>query len=352
MGVDEAGLGPNLGPLAIATSVWSCERGVEHKRLRERLEPNFQAKKLSRSGPQDFIPLGDSKQLYQSGMSTDSLAVAVVTLLRLAMKTGNPVMATAVPRIGTETGRLAETPRSRQGFSMDRCEDVMRFTGALASVSKEARSTLPWYGDREDGNLAEAITDTAWEKIAMDGLRQAEVGFYGMKARLIDEIQFNQQLDKQGGKGKLLSILSLELIREVLESLPFCAGDEVEVYCDRHGGRQRYHELLSEIFPKYFFWIDQETAQESIYSTKQDGVAIRIRFTVGGDSHPPTALASMLAKWLREITMERFNEFWRERVPEVKPTAGYPVDAKRFIEELANRGAEKLLSKELWWRKA
>ena len=352
MGVDEAGLGPNLGPLVIASSVWSCERGVDHNRLQEMLEPSFQAKKLARSGPHVFIPLGDSKQLYQSGMTTDSLAVAVVTLLRLAMENQNPLMEKSLRKIGTEDESLDESLRAGQKFTIDSYDDVMGLTGALESVSDEARATLPWYCDGEKDAIGEVIVDSEWDKVAAQGLCEARVGFHGMKAKMIDEIQFNQQLLKQGGKGKLLSVSSLELVREVLAMLPLCAGDELEIYCDRHGGRQRYHELLSVIFPEYFFWIEKESPQESIYSTKQDDIAIRIRFTVGGDSHPPTALASMLAKWLREICMTRFNRFWLDRFPEVKPTAGYPVDAKRFVEELVCRGAEDLLSRELWWRKA
>lgn len=352
MGVDEAGLGPNLGPLVIAASVWSCKQGVEHKQLQGKLEPNFQAKKLTRSGSQVFIPLGDSKQLYQSGMPTDSLGIAVVTLLRLSLKNKNSVMEIALRRIATESESLDETLRAGTRLLIDSYDDVMRLTGALESVSDEARSTLPWYCSWEQEAIAEAIADTGWEKVATKGLCEAQVEFHGMRARLIDEIQFNQQLVKQGGKGKLLSVSSLELVHEVLAMLPLHAGDEVEIYCDRHGGRQRYHELLSEIFPEYFFWIDKESPQESIYSTKQNDIAIRIHFTVGGDRHPPTALASMLAKWLREICMERFNRFWLERIPELKPTAGYPVDAKRFVEAIACRGAEDLLSKELWWRKA
>lgn len=352
MGVDEAGLGPNLGPLVIAASVWSCEQGVEHNRLQEKLEPNFQAKKLARSGSHVFIPLGDSKQLYQSGMPTDSLAVAVVTLLRLAMKNQNPLIETSLRNIGFKVGSRDGSLRAEPKFTIDSFDDVMCLTGALASVSDEARATLPWYCDRERDAIAESLVDIEWEKVAAKGLCEARVGFHGMKAKIIDEIQFNQQLVKQGGKGKLLSVSSLELVREVLAMLPLCAGDELEICCDRHGGRQRYHELLSDIFPEYFFWIEKESPQESIYSTKQDDIAIRIRFTVGGDSHPPTALASMLAKWLREICMTRFNRFWRDRFPEVKPTAGYPVDAKRFLEELVCHGSEDLLSKELWWRKA
>ena len=38
----------------------------------------------------------------------------------------------------------------------------------------------------------------------------------------------------------------------------------------------------------------------------------------------------MTAKYLRELAMRAFNEFWCARVPGLRPTAGYPVDARRF----------------------
>ena len=49
-----------------------------------------------------------------------------------------------------------------------------------------------------------------------------------------------------------------------------------------------------------------------------------------GEEFLPTALASMTAKYLRELSMRAFNEFWCARVPGLRPTAGYPGDAPRF----------------------
>ncbi|MEZ6080363.1 MAG: hypothetical protein R3C56_33235 [Pirellulaceae bacterium] len=77
---------------------------------------------------------------------------------------------------------------------------------------------------------------------------------------------------------------------------------------------------------------------------------LTIHFSVGGDSFPPTALASMLAKYLRERLMHPLNAFWQGQLPQLKPTAGYPVDAQRFraaIEPVAER---LKLSIDQWWR--
>jgi hypothetical protein len=64
----------------------------------------------------------------------------------------------------------------------------------------------------------------------------------------------------------------------------------------------------------------------------------------------PTALASMTAKYLRELAMIPFNRFWQQHVPGLKATAGYPMDALRFREEI--RPAQQRLGIEdrVLWR--
>ena len=42
----------------------------------------------------------------------------------------------------------------------------------------------------------------------------------------------------------------------------------------------------------------------------------------------------MTAKYLRELHMVLLNRWWAEHLPELKPTAGYPQDARRFISEV------------------
>ena len=42
----------------------------------------------------------------------------------------------------------------------------------------------------------------------------------------------------------------------------------------------------------------------------------------------------MACKYLREVCMRQFNRFWAKHVPGLKPTAGYPTDAKRFYDAI------------------
>ena len=52
--------------------------------------------------------------------------------------------------------------------------------------------------------------------------------------------------------------------------------------------------------------------------------------------HMPIALASMIAKYVRELAMIRFNTYWQAKMPELKPTAGYVTDARRWLDDAAD----------------
>jgi ribonuclease HII len=67
--------------------------------------------------------------------------------------------------------------------------------------------------------------------------------------------------------------------------------------------------------------------------------------------HMSVALASLIAKYLRERLMSQFNRFWTLRVPGLKPTAGYPVDARRFLDEIEPTRARLGIAIDDIWRK-
>ena len=73
----------------------------------------------------------------------------------------------------------------------------------------------------------------------------------------------------------------------------------------------------------------------------------RPRADAGGG---PVAVASMLAKYLREVCMRQFNRYWAGHVPGLKPTAGYPVDAKRFYADIRPAMAKLGVAEAAVWR--
>ena len=76
------------------------------------------------------------------------------------------------------------------------------------------------------------------------------------------------------------------------------------------------------------------------YRLSEDGKHSVLVLEYGGtDIGPfiqmPAALASMFSKYVREAYMARFNRFWSSHMPGLKPTAGYPQDAQRFLRDIA-----------------
>lgn len=332
IGVDEAGYGPNLGPLAIGASIWQVPASISLVSFASQLEPQFQAKRLQAKDRDPFVPLGDSKELYQSGVSTESLEIGVLSLLQNARN---------------------YKPKGT------RClwRDLLQHCDCLKLQPLNHQEQLPWYRDLDSEPPLGWLQDAPrYAALATSGLSKLETVFEGFQARLVDEIIFNQGLSEYGSKGKLLSLASLQLVKDAVDGLPLSDVDGIEIYCDRHGGRSKYLELLHSVFEDVFFWIESETPQESCYRTEWKGCPLRIRFTVGGDRFPPTSAASMIAKWLREASMDCFNAYWQSKMVELRPTAGYPVDAKRFVQDLTVAKVWEthngLPSLEVIWRRA
>src|SRR5262249_14180033 len=78
-----------------------------------------------------------------------------------------------------------------------------------------------------------------------------------------------------------------------------------------------------------------ESREQSRYRWRGPKVPPReIRFSANGESEFPTALASIYAKFLRELAMRSFNAYWSQHIEGLRPTAGYAVDADRFLTDI------------------
>jgi len=166
--------------------------------------------------------------------------------------------------------------------------------------------------------------------------------FPNFKARLAVKgvKKFNQMCRENGSKSAVTAHTWTLLVRSFLETLEL--GESVSVITDKQGGRNRYGGMISDALGKGEWVIpERENANESDYRVLGTSVESRFRFVPRAESACPTvALASMLAKHLREESMQVFNKWWLKEIPELSPTAGYPGDAPRFIEiirPVANR---------------
>jgi ribonuclease HII len=134
----------------------------------------------------------------------------------------------------------------------------------------------------------------------------------------------------------LLSDSTLGLVRNLVAKLPTIAP-QADVYCDRHGGRRYYAAPLQHHFPDWLLRVVGESKQESKYSLSQNDSELEVHFTVKGDRFAPVAYSSLVAKYIRERFMESLNAYFASRhdgQTPLKPTAGYPVDADRFLKQI------------------
>jgi hypothetical protein len=160
--------------------------------------------------------------------------------------------------------------------------------------------------------------------------------------------QFNQCVAEAGSKGAALSRSSVALVADCLTQCP--GREAVRVCGDKHGGRHYYGALLQQQFPEWLVEVRDEGAARSLYCFGPPERRVEVIFRARGERSLPTALASMFAKYLRELSMRAFNEFWCARVPRLRPTAGYPGDARRFKRAISEVQAELGIADAALWR--
>ncbi len=273
-GIDEAGYGPTLGPL--------CVVAVQV------------AGAIPAELPAAFAATGvrDSKRVHRPG---DLAPLEAVCLPALAWLNGShPATAAALfARFGEPLPDLVLTPW---------------LAGAPCLALPVAATTLP-----------------SWDLASLTPVAAA--------GRIIHPPAYNQAL--AGGLNK--AELELSLVRGLLAGL---ARDQASAtVVDRLGGRRYYRELVQAAWPDDLVLIEEEAEAASRYLCQRGAHEHRVSFLVDGESQSPlTALASCLAKYTRELHMLLLNRWFCARHPGLRPTAGYPEDAKRWLREL---GAEE-----------
>ncbi|MDP6466850.1 MAG: hypothetical protein QF918_03895 [Pirellulaceae bacterium] len=313
IGADEAGYGPNLGPLVISATTWHVPDELVDADLYQVFGASVHASS-STSAP--GLPIGDSKTLYKPGGG-------LATLER-------SVLATA----------------STLGIDVRTWHDVWQ---AFAPQSVVWRDKLPWYTDFR----SQAPIDTTPSEIKecgahfSIGLDRSEIRLLSMRSVAIFPERFNALIDRFDTKGGALSFETLKLVQQQLQSID---DGRIIVHCDKHGGRNRYAPVLQTVFPNVLPMIVSEARRQSVYRWGPATRRIEMRFTAKGESALCTALASMVSKYLRELAMLGFNAFWSECVPGIRPTAGYPADAKRFKKEIAAAQERLQIDDRVLWR--
>ncbi len=315
IGTDEAGYAPRLGPLVISASVfWVDDRG-DGDDLYRRLK-HIVCRKPARGAVQRRLAIADSKAIYSTAGGLQWLERGVLAMLSL----------------------LGSCP-----------QDWLDIWRILDAQSLDRLPAQPWHANctltlpvAADADELERFVSTLRR-----GMDRAGVRLLALASRAIFPAEFNSANDRWGNKSQTLSKHTLALLAEMLGH---CTGQSVQVVCDKHGGRNAYGRLLQEQFPESLVEIYGESTAESVYRWGSDPERIDVRFRAGGESFLPAALASMTSKYLRELSMRLFNEYWCQRVENLAPTAGYPADAVRFRDAVRDTQQALGIADHVMWR--
>lgn len=329
-GIDEAGYGPLLGPLCVAMAVFRVEEWTPGDPRPDLWQDLRRAVARTSAEAKGRLPVADSKRLKLPSSS----------------KTRHPLT-------HLETGVLSFLTTAPASDGLPETDD------ALLTALGAKLEPHPWYdGPPTPLPLSGSADSLAIHANALAGtMRAAGVELLALRCVAVGESAFNQTIREHGTKARTTLDGVGRHLRSLLRFLDDAghADTPLRVVCDRLGGRTGYGPFLS--------WaladgrpapveVLEESARASRYQLPgaswqhcqggQDGQGgggagdRRIVFMPEAEeAHLPVALASMTAKLVRELAMLRFNRYWSARQPDLKPTAGYRQDARRWLEDAA-----------------
>jgi hypothetical protein len=263
----------------------------------------------------------DSKAILRGGKGRDRLESACLAALHAAGK--------GVP------GSLEELLGAVIAGTPDEAELSPWFDEGARS------STWPWVVSRD------AIEDLAGRRVLEPVGRTWRLA--AVESVVVGPARFNASLEASGSKADVHFAAFARLLRRAWDRAE--DGAPTFVTGDKHGGRHYYLEPLSRAFADA--WIDRgpERPESSQYTLRGGPRRLELTLIPRADrADGLVALASIVSKAIRELWMEGFNAYWCARVPGLRPTAGYPVDAWRFRRAIEGAADAEGCDLARWWR--
>ncbi len=300
VGIDEAGYGPNLGPLVMTAVVAQGGRAPD-------VWADLAASVSRAGGPVDSLWIDDSKLVYAGRKGRGRLDAACLAAVEATGRERPATLAGLLEAVGA--GSLAEVELTH----WVECDPPLASDGPSACLHCEH-----------------------W--------RIVEV-----RSVVVGPARFNAELDATGSK----AMVHFRAFASLLGHVWGLVREEApaSVLSDKHGGRHYYAAALSDAIPDA--WLDrgEEGPEMSRYTLRSGPRRLDLNLCPRADSGDGlVALASLVSKAIREFWMDAFNAHWTARMPDLKPTAGYPGDSARFRAAIEAACLERGLEPSVWWR--
>lgn len=363
IGMDEAGYGPNLGPLVVTVVAWEVPGDPRRTDLWNKFAEVVSPEPCADNA---WLQIGDSKAVYTPARGLGPLEIGVLAALGLWRRQIGEVSEPQNHRATEDRTTDAEAPATLARLSpavLAQGENRERADTALALLPESLTELRRWLAPHDhisherpepwhrDFDLPVPHTACCRESLARSiGLWQQRCEKHDVRLRAIhsDVVtpqRFNSETRKNGNKAAALSHISMGALAHVWRE----TGGETEralVIADKHGGRNRYHDFLPAVFGDRFIQCREEGLDCSRYQIDK----AEVRFETKSERHLPVALASMVSKYVRELSMVLFNRFWSTHQPGLKPTAGYPVDSSRFRRDISETQRKLGVEDDVLWR--
>lgn len=321
-GIDEAGYGPRLGPLCVAVCAFEVPIGP--------------------TGPDAAVNEDRATGRLAAAPDLWSRLAASISRDPKAARSGKVVIADSKALMGKRDRSLALLERGVLAFAcmlgLDTSTD-----GSLAASLQAGALSGPWYAvaDAPLPRDESAERQRLLTRAVAQACEEAAIRPVMLRCAALDESRFNDLCDREGVKSRVSFSLVARHLAAVWERL----GPDLPglVAIDRQGGRTHYLRELAAALPGAGVSIVSESDELSVYSVRgAGGRRMTVEFRVEAESaHFAVALASMTAKYVRELSMARFNRYWCARAPELKPTAGYALDATRWLADVRAHAREE-----------
>lgn len=295
LGIDEAGLSPVVGPLVVSGALFETASEIEGANFWRLLEGCISP---GVRGADGRLVVADSKKLHKKG-DLSRLEEGVFPFLYCRGAKGIQNLAQLLARVN-------------------------------ARVQHEQ---YPWYSPRDLKLPTKIWSNTALRhaKALNSAMDDAGMAFAGAYCEPVLAGQFNEDIERTRNKATLLWE---RVSRIIYAALKVGRAQNLTVCVDKLGGRERYDSLLEDVLAETRPTRAKAGADISAYEYMQDGSRVRVLFIKSGEEKVlPVALASMFSKYLRELFLMQLNGWFCERVPGLRPTAGYHRDGWRFVNE-------------------